>query len=126
MRRPPMWVHPFQAITDAVNNAHSLHYLRILIPRDFQHLHQAGIVTLAHVLQQHTVWQEFNGYDFCSAQETQQDTALDPVLRALSACPHLQQVAIMTECAGADALRNLIHSPTIAQFHLILTVYYIM
>jgi hypothetical protein len=43
--------------------------------------------------------------------EATQSTVFDPVLRALSACPHLQLVTIVTKFASADAIRNLLRLP---------------
>jgi hypothetical protein len=49
-------------------------------------------------------------------------TALDPVFRALAACPNIRMVCITTQCASADALRNLLHSPTVTNLHLKLSM----
>jgi hypothetical protein len=106
--------HPFQAIADAVNNAHSLCNLNInilgeTIPRD-----PSGMIALANALREHTALQEFTWADLCTRLETAQITAPDPVLQALSACPHLRKATIMTECASLDAMKNLlqVHSGT--------------
>jgi hypothetical protein len=40
--------------------------------------------------------------------EAEQSAALDPILRSLKACPHLRRVAILTRCASADAMENLL------------------
>jgi hypothetical protein len=109
---------PFQAVADAVNGAQSLRKLEVTVPKDSRPLHQSGVVALADALRQHPALERFICLNF-SLQEAQQDTKLDPVLRALSACPHLQTVTIMTNWASSDALRNLMrHSPTAAQFYL--------
>jgi hypothetical protein len=49
-------------------------------------------------------------------------TALDPVFRALAACPNIRMVCITTQCASADAIRNLLHSPTVTNLHLKLSM----
>jgi hypothetical protein len=112
--------HPCQVVADAVlNSAHSLlTTLQVLVLRDPRYVDQSGIVALANALRQHMAFQEFSWYDFCSPQEAQQDTSLDPVLQALLACPHLRKVSIRTKCASADAVRNLLHSPTVTTLHL--------
>jgi hypothetical protein len=106
--------HPFQAVADAVNSAYSLLILTVVASEGSRHPDQSGIAALASALREHAASQEFHCYDFCSAQEAQQDnTALDPVIRALPACPHLQTVSIMTKCASTDAVRNILHSRTV-------------
>jgi hypothetical protein len=99
---------PFQAVADAVNNAQSLCELAIGLdaspfPRD-----PSGLLALANALREHTVLQEFTWFDSNFCPESSQITALDPVLRALPACPHLQMVEVMTKCASADAIQNLL------------------
>jgi hypothetical protein len=111
--------HPLQGVADAVNNAQSLLTLQFLALR---HVDQSGIVALADALRQHPALERFIGNDFRSVQKAQQDTSLDPVLQALLACPHLCKVAIRTKCASADALRNLLHSPRLADLNLVLTL----
>jgi hypothetical protein len=110
--------HPFQAVADAVSNAQSVHVLGVTAPRESLHLNQSGIVALAAALRQHTALQEFSWNDLYSLHEVEQDTSLDPVLQALPACPHLRRVTITTNWASANALRNLLHSRTAAQFYL--------
>jgi hypothetical protein len=102
--------YPFQAVADAVNNAHSLITLKVTVLRDPRHADQSGIVALATALRKHTALQEFRWFGWVSPQEAQQDTFfLDPVLRALPACPHLRNTIIMTKCASAHAMKNLLH-----------------
>jgi hypothetical protein len=105
---------PFQAVADAVNNAQSLCELVIgldgeTFPRD-----SSGLTALANALREHTSLQEFTWFDFDSRLEAAQITAVDPVLWALPACPHLRKVVIMTKCASADTRKNLLqlHSAT--------------
>jgi hypothetical protein len=115
--------HPFQAVADAVNNAHSLLSLRVLVPQDSRHADQSDIVVLADALRQHPAMQEFMWIDTWSPrQEAQRDTSLDPLFRALPDCPHLRKATIMTECASSDALRNLLHSPRLAVLSLIMNM----
>jgi hypothetical protein len=56
--------------------------------------------------------ERFNWIDQHPLTEAAQSTTLDPLLQALSICPHLQQVFIMTKFASADAIRNLLQLPT--------------
>jgi hypothetical protein len=100
--------HPFQAIADAVNNAHSLRNLDIAvlgesIPRD-----PSGMIALANALREHTALQEFLWADLCTRRETAQITAPDPVLQSLPACPHLRKATIMTELGSVDVTKNLL------------------
>jgi hypothetical protein len=103
--RGSRYFNPFQAVAEAVNNAHSLRNLEVNIrgetfPRD-----QSGLIALANALREHTGLHYFRLIDWSQTV----GTSLDPVLRALIACPHLQRVEIMTKCASADALRTLLH-----------------
>jgi hypothetical protein len=111
--------HPFRAIADAVKNAHSLHSLKVYAVGDSRQ-DQSGAVALAIALRERTALEYFTWFDFCSLQQAQRNTSLDPVLQALSACPHLRKVCIMTKCASADAVRKLLHLPTIANLYLVL------
>jgi hypothetical protein len=113
--------HPYQSVADTVSNAHSLRKLLVTLvgqtfPRD-----PSGISALANALRKHTRLQEFRLFDCCPLLESEQSTALDPVLRALSACPHLQLVLIKTQFASADAIRNLLQLPTDTILDLALT-----
>jgi hypothetical protein len=58
--------------------------------------------------------------DHCFWRETTQIFALDPALRALRACPHLQLVVIQTGCASADAMTNLLQLQSATDLHLVL------
>jgi hypothetical protein len=110
--------HPLQAIADAVNNAHSLQSLSVL-PLDWRHLDQSGIAALANALREHTVFLSFHLEWFLVSAAAQSDTSLDPVLlQALLACPQLRKVTIITRCTSADAVQNLLHSPTVTTLHL--------
>jgi hypothetical protein len=86
--------HPFQAVADAVNSAHSLRKLVVdVFPRE-----PSGLIALANALREHTSLREFTWFDLGSRREAApRDLSLDPVLRALLACPHLRQVFIKTE-----------------------------
>jgi hypothetical protein len=99
---------PFQAVAKAVNNAHSLRLLIVAVedetfPRDL-----IGLIEFASSLREHTALQEFRWTD-CSRLEAAQITAIDPVLQALTACPHLRRVNIMSKYASGDALKDLLH-----------------
>jgi hypothetical protein len=87
--------HPFQAVADADNSAHSLHTLRLVVrgetfPRD-----SSGLIALANALGEHTGLRDFAWLDSFSLQEATQITALDPVLWALAAYPHLRAIIIV-------------------------------
>jgi hypothetical protein len=106
--------HPFQAVAEALNNAQSLCKLVISpdnasFPRD-----PAGLLALANALREHRTLREFGWIDHCYRMEAAQITAVDPVLWVLPGCPHLREVVIMTNCASADARKNLLqlHSAT--------------
>jgi hypothetical protein len=104
--------HPFQAVADAVNNALSLRELNITVgifPSD-----QSGMIALANTLREHAALREFTWAECPSRQEAAHITAFDPVLRALTACPHLRVLTIMTTCASAYVMENLLqlHSAT--------------
>jgi hypothetical protein len=112
--------HPFQAVADAVNNAHSLYSLMVVVdwrtfPRD-----PSGLIALGNALRAHTPLQKFTWVDICSRTEATQITALDPVLRALSTCPHLWLVSIMTSYASADAKKNLLQLQSATLLSLVL------
>jgi hypothetical protein len=111
--------HPFRAVADAVNNAQSLCKLVIgtgseTFPRD-----PSGLIALANALREHTALREFTCLDKSSREEAApRDVTLDPVLRALPACPHLQKVFIMTTCASADAMKHLLQLQYTTVLHL--------
>jgi hypothetical protein len=111
---------PFQAVAVAVNNAHSLRYLAVLplgesLPRD-----ALGLIALANALREHTTLQEFTLNDICSRLEAAHINALDPVLQSLHACPHLRKVCILTKCASADVMKNLLHLQSATELCLVL------
>jgi hypothetical protein len=109
-----------------LKNAHSLLTLQVQLPRDSRHLDPSGIVTLANALGHHTALQQEFAWlaPPLSRQGAHHDTIIDPVLRALAACPNLRKVAIMTNCASANAARNLLHSPTVRTLHLVMNTEY--
>jgi hypothetical protein len=103
---------PLQAVADAVNNARSLRELVIRIRGQTFSRDPSGLTALANALREHTALQEFRWIDFGSrSQVAPVDISLDPVLRALPACPHLRKVTIRTTCASADATRTLLQLP---------------
>jgi hypothetical protein len=109
----------FQAIAEAVNSAPSLCKLTITLevgtfPRD-----PSGMIALANALREHTALQEF-GWFCWNVQEAVQSAAPDPVLLALPACPQLRVVTIMTKCASADAVKNLLQLQSATELHLVL------
>jgi uncharacterized protein YoaH (UPF0181 family) len=113
--------HPFQVLADAVNNAQSLRDLEVVLIGEIFPRDPSGLTALASALREHTGLQEFYLCGWCPLLDAAQNTALDPVLQALSACPHLQLVHIMTEFASADAIRNLLQLPTATRLILVPT-----
>jgi hypothetical protein len=101
--------HPFQAVADALKNAQSLCKLCVSSLGDGETFptDPSGLTALANALREHTSLQEFSWID-CSLLGIAHTTAVDPVLWALPACPHLRKVTIMTKCASADAVKNLL------------------
>jgi hypothetical protein len=111
--------HPFQAIADAVNSAHSLCILTIVMNEKIGLQHPTGITALANALRQHPVLNKFHWLDLGSMQEAHQHSmAIDPVFRALPACTKLQKVVIQSRHASADAIRNLLQLRLGAILHL--------
>jgi hypothetical protein len=125
---------PFQAFADALNNAHTVCKLRFDIvgetfPRD-----SSGLAALAKALREHTALEEFTWSDLGPSTRVHATiprarrptgrgsdiTAVDPVLWALPACPHLRKVLIGTKCGSADALKNLLQMHEATELHLIL------
>jgi hypothetical protein len=99
----------FQAIAEAVNSARSLCKLTIDRQGETLPTDPSGLIALAGALREHTTLRTFNWHDFGSRHEAApRDFSLDPVLRALPACPHLRRVFIKTERASADALEDLL------------------
>jgi hypothetical protein len=112
--------HPFQAVADAVNNAGSLCKLAVfqdceILPRD-----SSGLIALANDLREHTTLEQFGWIDHCSRMEEAQSTAIDHVLWALPACPHLRKVVVMSKCASADARKNLLQLHSATELRLVL------
>jgi hypothetical protein len=112
--------HPFQAVADAVNNAHSLRKLHIGIEGETFPKDSSGLTALANAIREHTVLEKFAWFDPYSQLEAEQNIPLDPVLRALAACPHLREVSIWTRCASADAIKNLLQLQSAAELHFVL------
>jgi hypothetical protein len=112
--------HPFQAIAEAVNNApRSLRTLEVE-PGTFP-INPSGLTGLANALREHTTLQEFGWFDAVPQMEAERITySVDPVLRALPACSQLQKVTIMTKCASADAMKNLLQLQSAANLRLVL------
>jgi hypothetical protein len=100
--------HPFQTVADAVNSAHSLCKLTVEQERDRFPRDPSGLAALVKTLRDHTALEEFGWLDHCSLREAAQSTAVDPLLWALLACPHLRKVVILTKCASVDARKNLL------------------
>jgi hypothetical protein len=73
---------------------------------------------LANALREHTAMQEFTWNDHYSLLQATHITFLDPVLLALSACPHFQRVFIMTTHASANAMKKLLQLQPAAELRL--------
>jgi hypothetical protein len=113
----------FQAVADAVNNAHSLCMLEIHIEGETLPKDPPGLTALVNALREHTGLQEFYWCDCCSHVQLdamQMITTLDPVLRVLPACPRLRKVVIMTKCVSAAAMQNLLQLRPATDLRLIL------
>jgi hypothetical protein len=121
----PRDFHPLQAVAEAVKNAHSLRELVVEIRSEIRSetfpSDSSGLTALANTLRKHTSLQEFSLLDRRSPLEAAQSAAIDPVLQALSACPHLQLVFLMIKHASADAIRSLLQLPTVTALTLGLT-----
>jgi hypothetical protein len=111
--------HPFQAVADAVNNAHSLCRLVIFPKAESLTFDPSGMIALTNAFREHTSLQEFGWFDW-NALGAAQNPSLDTVLRALPACPRLRKVDIMTKCASADAMKNLLQLHSATELHLVL------
>jgi hypothetical protein len=113
---------PFQAVAEAVSNAHSLQKLDFGLQEEICFSDPSGLIALANSLREHPALQEFNWFDFCSYDqlEAAQIATFDPVLRALSTCTHLRMVYIIAAYASADAIKNLLHLQSATELHLIL------
>jgi hypothetical protein len=103
--------HPFQAIAEAVNNAHSLTYLKVVSSPETRRRDHSGLEMLGNAIRQHYSLVDFSWFDTCSLEEESQNTALDPVLLALPICPHLRKVTFASKQASTDAVRNLLQLP---------------
>jgi hypothetical protein len=102
----------FQAVADAINNAHSLIELVLIVdwnsassPR-----HPSGVFALAKALREHTNLQDFTWIDINSPNQLEalNSAAVDPVLRVLPWCPYLRKVNVLTECGSVDAMKSLL------------------
>jgi hypothetical protein len=103
---------PFQAVADALKKARSLRELEVHLKRQQFPRDSAGLAALAYALREHTTLQEFNWFDFVSPVEAAPvDLSPDLVFRALLACPHLREVTIVTKCASAGAMKDLLQLP---------------
>jgi hypothetical protein len=113
--------HPFQAVAEAVNSAHSLRLLVLRLDDATFLRDSSGLAALVNALREHKTLEDFTWVDWCALLEGSQSTAFDSMLQELSACPHLRRAHIHTKCASADAIRNLLHVPTDTQLSLVLT-----
>jgi hypothetical protein len=101
--------HPFQAVAEAVHSAHSLHTLVVYLGIESFPRASSGLTALANSLKEHPALQQFRLIKWTvTVGPAPLDLSLDPVLRALPACPHLRKVLIVTNCASADAMKNLL------------------
>jgi hypothetical protein len=102
--------HPFQAVADGVKNAQSVREILIGVGSETFPSDSLGLIALARALREHTGLQDFRLINICPRVEAAQTTALDPVLQALPACPHLQRVTIGNKYTtpSADAMKNLL------------------
>jgi hypothetical protein len=114
---------PFQAVAEALDNAHSLCELEIGIsgisfPRD-----PSGLLALANALREHKTLQEFTWLDSWShliGAEAVQGVTPDCVLRALPACRYLQRVTFMQKHASGDAITDLLQLESFTDLSLVL------
>jgi hypothetical protein len=99
----------FLTVAEAVNSARSLCKLALvqkgnLLPRD-----PIGLIILANALREHPTLEEFTWVDwFFPRVPRDLPSTLDPVLRTLSACPHLRKVIVSTIYASCDAMKSLL------------------
>jgi hypothetical protein len=112
--------HPFQAVAEAVNNAHSLRELYIGLGGDTFPKDSSGLIALANALRDHATLDDFTWTDLCPRPEAAQEDTPDFVLRALPACPHHRKVTLMTKCASADATKNLLQLQSVTELRLVL------
>jgi predicted metal-dependent HD superfamily phosphohydrolase len=99
---------PFQAIADALKNARSLRALALDLDSPESPSDSSGLTALTNALREHTTLREFCWID---RSQTVESASLDPVLRALPACPHLREVLIKTKNASAGAMKALLQLP---------------
>jgi hypothetical protein len=112
--------HPLRAVAEAIKRAQSLCSLKIGLFGSSTYRDSSGMFALANALREHTALQDFNWYDHCSLLQATHIPSLDPVLHALSACPHLQKVIIKTEHASANAIKKLLQLSPAAELRLAL------
>jgi hypothetical protein len=86
--------HPFQAVTDALKNTHSLRVLGVGLRSYTFRRDPSGLTALSNDLGEHTG---------PLLEAASRDLSPGVVLRALSACPLLQLVSITTTCASSFA-----------------------
>jgi Ran GTPase-activating protein (RanGAP) involved in mRNA processing and transport len=99
----------FQAVADALTNAHILCKVTICLDGQTFPGHSSRLTALANALREHKHLQEFNWFDFLPRLQAEpQELSPDLMLRALSACPHLRKVSITTPYASAGATRTLL------------------
>jgi hypothetical protein len=103
--------YPFQAIAEAVNNAQSLTYLKVVSSPETRNRDHSGLVMLGNAIRQHSSLVDFSWFNMCSLEEESLKTTLDPVLLALPACPHLRKITFSSKQATSDAVRNLLELP---------------
>jgi hypothetical protein len=120
-KRGSRYFRPFQAVADAINSAQSLFRLAIYLGGATFPSDSSGMIALAGALREHTTLQIFVWIDSRFMQEAaMQDVIADPVLRALSECPHLRDVTIITKSASTDAMNSLLQLHSFALLRLVL------
>jgi hypothetical protein len=112
--------HPFQAVADGVCSAQSLCKLEVVLERESFPRDPSGMIALANALREHAALEELTWFEFGSRIEVAQNTVIDPVLCALLACPQLRKVIIVTKCASADAVKNLLQLQSATDLRLVL------
>jgi hypothetical protein len=100
--------HPFQTVADAVNNAQSLHAVNLCLESHEFIADDSGLTAFANAIREHKNLEEVQLCDYSRKVEAAQSALLDPVLRALSACPHFTMVFVMTACASSSAMQELL------------------
>jgi hypothetical protein len=124
--------HPFQAFADAVNNAQLLRKLIFVLDPESFSRDPSGLTALANALREHAALKIFSWSEFGARQREvgpfgsqqpeagPQDVTPDPVLQALSDCPHLRSVTVATKCASPNTVRSLLQLPMVKVLLLIL------